>query len=140
MPEHHRRDRGSVSVFLVLGTTIAVMFVGVAVDLTGKLHALQRAQDVARQAARAAAQAAHGPTAIKGLPVSVDPARALRAGQDYLDVAEVPGTVSISGDTVTVTTVATYAPVILSIAGIGTQTVTGQSTARLERVAQGVAR
>jgi len=129
-----------VSVFLVMATTIVVMFVGVAVDLSGKLHALQRAQDVARQAARSAAQAAEGPAAIKGMPPSVDTSRAVQAGQAYLAAAGVPGSVTISGGTVTVTTVTTYDPVILSIAGLGTQSVTGQSTAQLTRAAQGSAR
>jgi Flp pilus assembly protein TadG len=134
--DERRPDHGAVSVFLVMATTIVVMFIGVAVDLSGKLHALQRAQDVARQAARAAAQAA-GPTAVKGLAPS---SRAVQAGQAYLAAAGVPGSVTISGGTVTVTAVATYDPVILSIAGLGTQSVTGQSTAQLTRAAQGVAR
>ena len=139
MRDDRRPDHGTVSVFLVMATTIVVMFIGVAVDLSGKLHALQRAQDVARQAARAAAQAAQGPTAIKGLPASVDSSRAVQAGQAYLAAAGVPGSVTISGSAVTVTASATYDPVILSIAGLGSQTVTGQSTAQLTRAAQGVA-
>lgn len=139
-PDQRHPDHGAVSVFLVMATTIVVMFIGVAVDLSGKLHALQRAQDVARQAARTAAQAAAGPTAVKGMAPSVDTARAVQAGQAYLGAAGVPGSVTISGDAVTVTAVATYDPVILSIAGLGSRTVTGQSTAQLARAAQGVAR
>jgi len=41
---------------------------------------------------------------------------------------------------VTVQTTTTYTPVILGLAGIGTRTVTGESTARLERALQGVQR
>ncbi len=133
-------DAGSVSVFAVIAATILVMFVGVAVDLSGKVHTLQRAQDVARQAARAAGEAAHAPSAIKGEVASVDPARAVLAGQAYLAAAGISGTVSVAGDTVTVQTTTTYTPVILSLAGVGTQTVTGESTARLERALQGVQR
>jgi hypothetical protein len=134
------REAGSVTVFLVLATTIVVIFIGMAVDLTGKLHALQRAQDVARQAARAAAQAADGPSAVRGLPARIDPARGMQAGQAYLDAAGVQGSVRVVGDSVTVDTVATYEPVFLGLAGIGTQSVTGTSTARLARAAQGVER
>jgi Flp pilus assembly protein TadG len=133
-------DTGSVSVFAVIAATILVMFVGVAVDLSGKVHTLQRAQDIARQAARAAGEAAYAPSAIKGEAASVDPARAVQAGQAYLSAAGISGTVSVVGDTVTVQTTTTYTPVILSLAGVGTQTVTGESTARLERALQGVQR
>ncbi|MFZ0157564.1 MAG: pilus assembly protein TadG-related protein [Kineosporiaceae bacterium] len=139
MPVPHD-DAGSVSVFALIAATILVMFVGVAADLGGKVHTLQRAQDVARQAARAAAEAAFAPSAIKGDAASVDPGRAVQAGQAYLSAAGISGTVSVAGDTVTVQTTTTYTPVILGLAGIGTQTVTGESTARLERALQGVQR
>ncbi len=129
-----------MAVFMVLATTIVVIFVGMAVDLTGKLHAMQRAQDVARQAARAAAQAADGPSAVKGLPAQVDPFRGAQAGQAYLDAAGLRGSVTVAGDAVTVDTIATYEPVFLGLAGVGSQTVTGTSTARLTRAAQGVER
>ncbi len=130
-------ETGAVAVFMVMATTIVVIFVGIAVDLSGKLHAMQRAQDVARQAARSAAQAADGGSAVRGENPRVDAARAVQAGQVYLGAAEVAGSVSVRGNTVSVTTTATYTPVILSLAGIGPQTVTGQSTARLDRVSQG---
>jgi Flp pilus assembly protein TadG len=130
-------DTGSISVFAVLAATILVLFVGVAVDLGAKLHTLQVVQDAARQAARAAGEAAHS-SAIRGEPARVDPSRAVQAGQAYLDAAGVQGSVTVTGDTVTVQTTATYTPVILALAGIGPQPVTGSSTARLERAVQGV--
>jgi len=120
------------------GSVLAVQMA--VADLGGKVHTLQRAQDVARQAARAAAEAAFAPSAIKGDAASVDPGRAVQAGQAYLSAAGISGTVSVAGDTVTVQTTTTYTPVILGLAGIGTQTVTGESTARLERALQGVQR
>lgn len=133
-------EAGAVTLFAVIATTILVLFVGIAVDLSGKLHALQRAQDVARQAARAAAQAAEGPSVVRGGAARVDPARAAQAAQAYLNTAGVTGSVSVSGDLVTVRTSATYTPVMLSLAGVATQSVSGESTARLYRVAEGVAR
>lgn len=133
-----RADEGAVTVFAVTAAAILVMFVGVAVDLSGAVHTMQRAQDVARQAARSAAEAAHAPSAIRGDAASVDPARAVQAGQTYLAAAGVSGSVSVTGDAVTVQTTASYTPVILSLVGIGTRTVTGSSTARLERALRGV--
>jgi type II secretory pathway pseudopilin PulG len=137
-PSHRRAEHGSVSVFAVVAATILVMFVGVAVDLGAKVHTLQLAQDAARQAARAAGEAAHAPSAVRGDPAVVDPGRAVQAGQAYLEAVGIDGSVTVAGDLVTVRTTATYVPVILAIAGIGPQTVTGSSTARLERTVQGV--
>ncbi len=133
-----RREQGSVSVFAVIAVTILVMFVGVAVDLSGMVHTLERAQDVARQAARAAAQAADAPTAIRGEGAAVDAARAAQAGRAYLGAAGLDGDVTVTGDTVTVTAAASYSPIILGLVGIGSRTMTGSSTARITRALQGV--
>lgn len=131
-------DGGAVTVFAVTAASILVMFVGVAVDLSGSVHAMQRAQDVARQAARSAAEAAHAPSAIRGAAATVDPARAVQAGQAYLTAAGMSGSVSVNGDAVSVQTTTSYTPVILSLIGVGTRTVSGSSTARLERALRGV--
>ena len=133
-----RDDAGAVSVFAVIAATILVMFVGVAVDLSGLVHTLERAQDVARQAARAAAEAADAPRAMRGEGPAVDSARAVQAGQLYLSTAGMTGTVQVSADTVTVSASASYSPVILGLVGLGPRSLNGTSTARITRALQGV--
>ncbi len=53
-----------------------VLCVGIAVDLSGDVHAQQRAHDIAAQAARAAGEQIAPPPAIRGHTPTVDPSAA----------------------------------------------------------------
>ena len=134
-------DRGSVSVWLALATIAMVVCVGIAVDLSGDVHAQQRATDIAAQAARAAGEQIAAAPAIRGNSPTIDPAPATRAAMTYLARAGVSGSVTIrAGNVVDVTVHDTYTPMFLSMIGISHLTVTGHSTAHLERAVQGVGR
>ena len=134
-------DRGSVSVWLALATIAMVVCVGIAVDLSGDVHAQQRATDIAAQAARAAGEQIAAAPAIRGHTPTIDPAAAQRAATDYLSSAGVTGTVTIrSGTVIEVTVHDTYTPMFLTLIGVNHLPVTGHSTARLVRAVQGVGR
>jgi Flp pilus assembly protein TadG len=138
---NRRTDRGSVSLFAVVVTIGLIVVIGLVVDGGGKIHAQQRAQAAAREAARAGGQAIVPGTAIRGLGAVVDTGPARVAAQNYLTAADVAGSVSIQGgDRIVVRTSETYQPTFLSIVGVGTQTVTGSAEAQIMRTLNGAVR
>jgi Flp pilus assembly protein TadG len=119
---------------LVLVLAVAVLaMIGLSVDGGGKVRALERADNLAAEAARAAGQALQGSQAIQGGPKVIDPQTAVTAAYAYLAAAGVPGTVTVWPDRqhVTVTVTITYRTVFLSSVGIGTLTATRHATAVL---------
>jgi hypothetical protein len=125
-----RPDDGSVTLFVIVLIIALLAAVGLVVDGGGKIRALQRADEAAREAARAGSQALYVPAAVRGQHVAVDPAGAARAARAYLDAAGVEGTAKVSGGVVSVSTRLTYTPVFLTVVGVGAMTVTGTASAR----------
>jgi Flp pilus assembly protein TadG len=123
-------DRGAIALFVIVFTVALLAAVGLVVDGGGKVRALQRADEAAREAARAGSQMLDIPSAVRGDGVSIDPAAAARAARAYLDAARIDGTVTVEGNTVQVSTSVTYQPVFLGVAGVGPLTVTGTASAR----------
>ena len=134
-------DRGSVSIWLAASGVVMIILVGLAVDLGGKVGAQQRVQDVARQAARAGGQQLKAAGAIRGDAVTVDPYTARQAAETYLAGSGMPGTASVmNGQTVHVTTTATYECTFLGIIGLSSFTVHGAADSRTTRSVHGVER
>jgi Flp pilus assembly protein TadG len=125
-----RDDRGAIALFVVVFTVALLAAVGLVVDGGGKVRALQRADEAAREAARAGSQMLDVPAAVRGGGARIDSAAAARAARAYLDAADVEGTVAVHGNAVQVSTTVTYQPVFLGVAGVGPLTVTGSASAR----------
>jgi hypothetical protein len=127
------RDEGRIALLVIVLTLAVLAMIGLSVDGGGKVRALERADNLAGEAARAAGQAILGPQAIQGGDKVVDPAAALAAAQNYLTAAGVTGTVTVSPDRkhVTVTVTIIYTTVFLGLVGIDTLTATRQATAVL---------
>jgi len=127
------RDEGRIALLVIVLTLAVLAMIGLSVDGGGKLRALQRADRVAVEAARAAGQAIAAPQAIRGGSKVVDPVAAVQAAQNYLTAAGVTGTVTISDDRkeVTVTVTIVYTTVFLGLVGIDTLPATRQATAVL---------
>jgi hypothetical protein len=123
-------DEGSISLFMVVMAVALLAAVGLVVDGGLKVRALQRADEAAREAARAGSQMLDVPAAVRGDAVAVDSAGAARAARSYLAAAGVAGTVRVSGNVVAVSTRVDFTPVFLTFAGVGTSTVTGTASAR----------
>lgn len=136
-----RRDheRGSVTLWSVVAVIAALAIMGLVVDGGAQMRATQQADRVAREAARAAAQAVTSDPVI-GRPGLVDVSKGRVAADDYLEAAGVDGSVTISGATITVTTSVQVKPIMLSAVGVGEITVTGQAVAETRRVYEGEAR
>lgn len=136
-----RGDRGSVTVWVILGGLAMVLMVGLAVDGGGRVHAQQRAHDLTAQAARAGGERVEAAPAIEGRAVVIDPAAARVAARAYLTAAGVSGTVTITGGTtITVTVHDTYQTRILGMIGINRLHVIATATAQPVRTLGGTQR
>ena len=133
------RERGSVSSWLVTSTFVMIIGVGIAVDLTGQVHAQQHARDVAVQAARAGGQQLQAGSAIRGEGAHANDHGAVVAAQAYLAAADMAGTVRVpGGDRVVVRTDDVYETQFLSFIGMTSMPVSGEGEARVARAVEGV--
>jgi hypothetical protein len=128
-----RDDHGQVSVFLAIALTAVIVMIGLSVDAAGQFREMQRADNIAAEAARAGGQAIDAGLAISGGAKVVDPQLAVAAAQAYLADAGVTGEVTIAADRLhlTVTVTIPYNTVMLDYIGISRVTVTGRATAQL---------
>ncbi len=138
---HHLRragERGSVSIWLATASFVMIILVGLAVDLSGQVHAQQHARDVAAQAARAGGQQLQAPKAIRGQGAYANSSQAAAAASSYLAASGLTGNVSIQGgNTVVVTTTERYPTKFLGIIGLNSMTVKGQAESRVVRAVGG---
>ncbi|MBK8458803.1 MAG: pilus assembly protein [Micropruina sp.] len=122
--------------------TALTLIVGIAVDLTGQIHAKQHAGEVAAQAARLAGQQLNTDQYQAGegrLEVGARQARATAV--DFIERSGMTGTLTFTSPTsLQVTTRAPYTPLFLSLVGVGQVHVTGQATISTIRVLEGTPR
>ena len=132
-----REDRGAMTLMIAVVAMALFLMVGLSVDGGGRMQAIERADDIAAEAARAAGQALDLPQAVTGTADVVDRARAQAAVQSYLtgagatDIHDVSVDVAPNGRSVTVTVHITYQPLFLGLIGLGPWTETGKETATL---------
>ncbi|MFC0507438.1 pilus assembly protein TadG-related protein [Micromonospora costi] len=130
------RDAGRVSIFLAVAMVGVLAVIGLSFDGAGQLRTLQRADNLAAEAARAGGQAIDRATAIAGGPNRINQQEARAAVADYLAAAGTTDhTVSfpvVGGETlVNVQVTITYRRSMLGLFGFDdTVSVTGEATAR----------
>ncbi len=122
------RDTGSISLFVIIICLVMFAAIGLVIDGSTRLRAASHATTSAQEAARAAGQALSG-SAITGHQGTVNPSLGAAAAQSYLAQAGVRGTISITGDIITVTTDQSWHPTFLGAFGIGGSTLHGTATA-----------
>jgi Flp pilus assembly protein TadG len=125
-----RGERGSASISFLLVSVTLIVVIGLVVDGAGKIQANERADLVAASAARTATNSIGGDTVRVGA-LSLDPVKAVAAGEAYLAAAGMAGTVSVTGEVVTVTATTSYSTRFLSLIGIVELPGTGSASARL---------
>lgn len=126
-------DRGSVGLFMAILMVGLIPMAGLVVDGGAALAARGRAADLADQAARAAADALE-PASLRGASpgdLRISPAAAASAAQAVLSLGGATGTVSIQGQTVTVTAHVPRRAAILSAVGVNDLTGTATATATI---------
>lgn len=125
-------ERGGSSVLVAILTPVLLLAIAVMVDGGEKIRATAATDGLAREAARAGAQAVSD-TYVNGSAGAVDPARARAAVRSFMP-SGVPYTVSISGTTLTVTITTKTRTVLLSAVGVGSLPVHASHTVDLKQV------
>ena len=126
-------DDGRISLMVAILVPALLLLIAVTVDGGGQIRAMQRADNVAAQAARAAGQGIDIGAVIGSGIKRIDPAVAREAAGRYLARAGATGvtTVAPDGQTVTVVATVTYTPILLGAFGRGPTQVRGRATAQL---------
>lgn len=140
---HHPRardERGSATIWMALSVVAFMLIVGLAVDLGGRMHAVQHASDIAAEAARSGAQQVTTGDAMRGQTPDLDPHRATQAALAHITASGHTGTARIQAGQIHVTVTGAYTPVFLSSIGVGPLQVTGTGQARLVRAQNGAER
>ena len=131
-------DRGSISVFVAFSVVGLLLIIGLVADGGLKVRAVQEADALAAEAARAAGQAIDVPAAVGG-SVRVDRQAAANAANAYLAAVDTPGAVAVSddGQSIDVTVTLTRPTAFLSLIGITQVTVTGHASVTLVHAVTG---
>jgi Flp pilus assembly protein TadG len=135
-----RTERGSVTVFLAIAALGLLALAGLVVDGGAKVRAVQRADRVAAEAARAAGQAVDVGRVLQGQAVRVDRRAAMAAATGYLRTAGIEGSTELvgGGTSIAVTTTTTAPTVFLGLICIPRFTVTGAAEVALVHSTPGV--
>lgn len=124
-----RGERGSAALFVAVIAVAVLAALGLVIDGGYALADRQAASDAAEQAARAAADALSANSLRAGGPARIDPPAARAAAHHILTELGRTGTVTITGNQVTVTVTISRRTTILSAVGVPRLRVTGSATA-----------
>jgi hypothetical protein len=124
---------GRVTAFVVIIVTAVLAFGGLVLDGGLALAAKVRALGEAQEAARAGAQEIDLAASRADGTLRLATHQASAAARNYLTAAGHTGTVSVAGNTVTVTVTISQPTQLLGLIGIGSLTVTGTGQAQPQR-------
>jgi cytoskeletal protein RodZ len=135
--DHHRdqerdRERGSITPLIAVLAATFIVLGGLIYDDGRADAAKATAIDEAQQAARTAAQALN-PADLRNNILALAPSQAIADAQQYIASCGDTGTVTISGDEITVHVTRRQPTAFLDAIGISEITVTGTATAELEQ-------
>jgi Flp pilus assembly protein TadG len=124
-----------VTLFLAITVLGLLVLLGLVVDGGAKIRAVQHADAVAADAARAGGQSINVPAAITGAAPTVDARAAIAAANTSLRRADVTGTVYVTdaGQSLNVEVTTTTRTIFLGLIGITTITVHGHAHVTLVR-------
>lgn len=129
-------DQGSVSVFTLVIAIGLTFIVAVGFDALRLSYEVQEAHDVARLAARTAAQEIDESAGMQGMAPSIDSSKIASVAHRVLAAHSANGQVSVTGGVITVQSKTTVAGLGL----LGSQTVSSRAEVRLVRTQNGVER
>lgn len=128
-----RADDGRATAFVVVLTIGILALAGLTLDGGLALSAKVKANGQAEAAARAGAQAIDLSAYRSTGTLQLVPVQAVADAQSYLATVGASGTVTVSGDTVTVTITASQNTQLLGMVGISSLTVHGTGSAHPQR-------
>ncbi|TDQ55097.1 pilus assembly protein TadG-related protein [Actinorugispora endophytica] len=118
-------DSGQVTAFVVVMASAFILCLALVIEGGGALRAKNNAMTIAQEAARVGAQQLDW-AAYRSGTVQIDAAAASQAAQGFLSTSGATGTVTVNGDTVTVTASLSYDSAMLPMGN----TVDGTASAR----------
>ena len=126
-------DRGTVSMFFVIMAPAFLALLGLVIDYGAQIRALQRADNIAAEAARAAGQGINAGQAIAGGEKVLDRGAARTSAQRYLAALDdATGTVEVlDDDRVRVNVTVRFDPVLIDLFGGRAGRASGEATATL---------
>ena len=132
-------ERGSVTMFVTVVALGLLVLAGLVVDGSAKVRAVQRADRVAAEAARAAGQAIDLTAALQGSSIRADRRPAIAAARAHLEAAGVVGSVEVAPDGTAITVVArdSVPTVFLGLIGVPRFSVAGRAEVRLVHSVRG---
>lgn len=135
----HDDERGIVGPAMMYVLFMLMVVLGIVIDVSGQMRAMQQADAVAREAGRQGAQALDVAQAMNGGGTVVDPLRAKAAAQSFLSSNGVDGTVTVlpGGTRLAITTTTSYRPIALGIIGIKDLSARGSAEVELVQVVAG---
>jgi hypothetical protein len=126
-------EDGRVTAFVVVLVTAVIAFSGLVLDgglaLAAKVGAIGEAQEAARAGAQAIDLSAYRASGTLRLV----PAEATSLADQYLAAAGRSGSVTVAGNTVTVTVSDTHRSILLGVVGVDSITVTATGQAQPQR-------
>lgn len=132
-------ERGSVSVWLAVGLPTIMMFFGLAVDASSQISTMQRAHDLAAQAARIGGQQINTTDIQQGRSnITLNNSQAVAAARTYLAGSDATSSsVQIRNGRIVVDVTLTYRTRFLGLIGINQIRVSGESDARIAPALEG---
>jgi hypothetical protein len=126
-------DRGAVTLFVAIAVVGLLALAGLVVDGGAKVRAVQRADRLAAEAARAAGQAVDLTVVLQGGDVGVDRRAALVAAEAHLRASGVAGSARVvdGGRGIAVSTTISAGTVFLGLIGVPQFTVRGNAEVAL---------
>jgi len=128
-PVRIRSDGGQATAFTVVMTVAVLALAGLVLDAglaaSTKVEAVSAAQSAARAGARELDVAALRTTGV----VRIDPAKARAAAQNWLGRARLTGTVTVTGNQVTVSVTTARQTQLLHMLGVTSIPITATATA-----------
>ncbi|MFC5910135.1 hypothetical protein [Streptacidiphilus monticola] len=128
-----RRDEGALSLFVAVCALTLLALSGLVLDGGGRLLAIERADAVAQEAARAGGQQIDRGRLLAGQGYVLDHGAATSAVHTYLDLVgnTQDVTTEVTDTTVSVHLTSTYHTLLLGLIGIGTLDVQGSGSAQV---------
>lgn len=133
-------DDGAVTLFVAIAMVGLLALAGLVVDGGAKVRAVQRADRVAAEAARAGGQAIDLAAVLEGSDIAVDRHAALVAAESYLRDSGVEGSARVidGGSGMAVSTTTSAPTVFLGLIGVPEFTVRGSAEVSLVHSVRGV--
>jgi hypothetical protein len=126
------RERGSITAVVVVFAACFLVLGGLVYDAGRAMAAKTTAIDEAQQAARTAAQALNAGD-LRNNVLATTPGQAIADAEAYITESGDTGTVTITGNQITVRVVRRQSTSLLALVGVGEITVTGTASTEIEQ-------